>query len=124
VNGTLTTWNDLWNLHITYGIPTAAQMVFHAYDDIQGCQPPPPDHYYAQRMDAGSGSACMDATQMLYQAVNTASTYATQWQEIYELDILNLATPIMTHTSPSVFPATLLVMRISCSTPDPSSSEL
>ena len=30
---------------------------------------------------------------MLYQAVNTGSTYATQWQEIYELDILNPATP-------------------------------
>ena len=27
---------------------------------------------------------------MLYQAVNTGATYANQWQELYELDILNL----------------------------------
>src|SRR5882724_7227537 len=85
-DGTLTAWNDLYRLRSIYGIPTAAQMVWHAYADA-GCAP---DNYMAQRMNCGSGSPCMDSTQMLYQAVNTGITYATQWQELYELDILNL----------------------------------
>ena len=88
--GGTSAWNDLSRLHTMYGIPTAAQMVWHAYNDIQGCQPPVTDNYYAQRMDYGFGSPCMDSTLMLYQAVNTGITYATQWQELYELDILNL----------------------------------
>jgi hypothetical protein len=60
-------------------------MVWHAYND-GACA----DNYKAQRMNAGTGSACKDSTPMLYQAVNTGVTYATKWQEIYELDILNL----------------------------------
>jgi len=95
-NGTPTQWNDLYRLHTLWAIPTAAQMVFAAYDD-PACTPPPsptptptPDHYLAQRMDAGVGSPCMDSTQMLYQAVDTGVTYQNQWQEIYEIDILNL----------------------------------
>ena len=73
-SGTGNTWNDLYILHTTYGIPTAAQMVWHAYAD-EGCKP---DKY------AGTTSTCMDSTQMLHQAVNTGVTYATKWQELYE----------------------------------------
>jgi hypothetical protein len=79
-------WNDLYILHTTYGIPTAAQMVWHAYDDCQENM----DQWGAERMNMGDGSDCMDSTQMLYQAVNTGITYETKWQELYELDILNL----------------------------------
>jgi hypothetical protein len=79
--GGTSAWNDLYRLNV----PHAAQMVWHAYGD-SACN----DTYKAQRMDAGTGSQCKDSTQMLYQAVNTGVTYATQWQEVYELDILNL----------------------------------
>jgi hypothetical protein len=88
-DGTLTDWNDLWNLYSTFGIPTAAQMVFKAYGDYQGC-PPPVDSYYAKRMNAGANGTCQDSTQMLYYAVKTGISYYTLWQEIYEEDILNL----------------------------------
>jgi hypothetical protein len=80
-------WYDLYRLHTVFAIPTAAQMVWHAWDD---CGQNPPDHYYAQRMNAGTNSPCKDSTQMLYYAVKVGITYATQWQEIYEKDILNL----------------------------------
>lgn len=82
-----TAWNDLYILHTTYGIPTAAQMVWHAYNDCQATM----DMWGAERMNMGIGSGCMDSSQMLYQAVNTGITYETKWQEIYEEDILNLS---------------------------------
>ena len=75
-------WNDLSVLHTTYGIPTAAQMVWHAYRDCA--------MYGAERMNAGTGSPCIDSTTTLKAAVDTGVTYATKWQELYELDILNL----------------------------------
>ena len=80
-------WNDLYILQTTYGIPTAAQMVWHAYNDCA--------LYGAERMNAGIGSPCVDSTQMLYQAVNTGITYGTKWQEIYQVDILNLGSTNM-----------------------------
>lgn len=80
--GGTSAWNDLYILHTTYGVPTAAQMVWHAYGDCAT--------YGAERMNMGFGSPCADSTQMLYQAVNAGGTYATKWQELYELDILNL----------------------------------
>jgi hypothetical protein len=80
-------WNDLYILHTNYGIPTAAQMVWHAYDDCEETM----DQWSAERMNMGNDSDCEDSTQMLYQAVNLGITYETKWQELYELDILNLS---------------------------------
>ena len=42
-------WNDLYRLQVLH----AAQMVWHAYND-GACA----DNYKAQRMNAGTGSAC------------------------------------------------------------------
>jgi hypothetical protein len=75
-------WHDLYLLNV----PHAAQMVWHAYDDCEETM----DQWSAERMNMGNGSDCMDSTQMLYQAVHTGITYETKWQELYELDILNL----------------------------------
>src|SRR5262249_47475401 len=75
-------WNDLYLLDV----PHAAQMVWHAYADTD-CAP---DSYGASRMNAGSGSPCIDSSNALKQAVDTGVTYGTQWQELYELDLQNL----------------------------------
>lgn len=81
--GGTSAWHDLYVLsQPPYNRPTAAQMVWHAYGDC--------DTYGAERMDAGTGSACLDSTIMLYQAVDHGVTYGTKWQELYELDILHL----------------------------------
>ena len=81
-------WNELYVLAHTYNIPTAAQMVWHAYKD-SACGGEM-DNYFGRRMNAGNHSDCEDSTQMLYQAVAKGLGYFTKWQEIYELDMLHL----------------------------------
>lgn len=80
--GDTSAWNDLYRLAVPHG----AQMVWAAYGDA-GCAP---DNYGASRMNAGTGSPCIDSSVALKQAIDLGCTYATAWQELYEDDLENL----------------------------------
>ncbi len=88
INGVPSAWNDLYVLNV----PHAAQMTWAAYGD-SGCVGLPNSPYLGARMNAGKGSPCLGSTRLLKAAVDTGITYGTQWQEVYEKDILELATP-------------------------------
>lgn len=86
--GGSTAWNDLYQMS-QLGIYTAAQMVWHAFNDcsIPG-DPLNGSSFGADRMSPDNN--CHGSTRSLVEAVDLGVGYETLWQEIYEPDILNL----------------------------------